>query len=229
MLGPLQILAMSLPGGAARPGPLLAQVDRLEGRGAVRVLDMLVVSKGQDGTVMELPLGEDEDFGPLVSRLLPVLSGAGTPAGAFKSCGRERCLCRSGRRSSSFSSSSGGPETSSPYSSRRAVRCDGADRGRFRELARRGQAGPAAVGRQVACTGHPASTSVDHRPCRTRRCSASKRSAFPSLTDPGRSLRPGSNWLNDAEVPSGKAETTLPTTTSNVVAGSVRFQVPRSE
>jgi hypothetical protein len=51
----------------------------LEGRGAVRVLDMLVVSKGQDGTVMELPLGEDEDFGPLVSRLLPVLSGAGTP------------------------------------------------------------------------------------------------------------------------------------------------------
>src|SRR3954447_18879705 len=82
MLGPLQIIAMSLPAGAARPSAIVARVDELESLGAVRVLDLLAVSKSGDGAVAELSLGEDEDFGALVSRLVPVSNGNATPAGS---------------------------------------------------------------------------------------------------------------------------------------------------
>jgi DNA-binding CsgD family transcriptional regulator len=84
MLGPLQIIAMSLPAGSARPSAVVARVDEVESLGAVRVLDLLAVSKSEDGSVAELSLGEDQDFGALVSRLFPVSNGNATSAGSVQ-------------------------------------------------------------------------------------------------------------------------------------------------
>jgi DNA-binding NarL/FixJ family response regulator len=41
------------------------------GRGILRVLDMLFVAKGSDGTLERLSMGDDEDFGSLLSGLVP--------------------------------------------------------------------------------------------------------------------------------------------------------------
>lgn len=81
MLGPLQLFAMSLPAGAGSAARVLAEMDRLTAHHAVRILDMLVVQKGADGTVVESSVGEDEDFGALVSRLLPGPRVSGTKFG----------------------------------------------------------------------------------------------------------------------------------------------------
>ena len=75
MSGPFQLLAVSLVSGdpIAR---ILADVDRLEARSGIRVLDMMIVEKGQDGSVVRSSLGRDDDFGELVARLFPI-GGAG--------------------------------------------------------------------------------------------------------------------------------------------------------
>src|SRR5579862_5282070 len=50
MPGPLQIIAVSLGPGAGLQGRVLAEVDRLQGRGVLRLLDLLFVAKDEDGT-----------------------------------------------------------------------------------------------------------------------------------------------------------------------------------
>ncbi|CAM3954927.1 helix-turn-helix transcriptional regulator [Vreelandella rituensis] len=79
MSGPFQLLAVSLSLGdpVAR---VLAAVDRLEARSGVRVLDMMIVEKGEDGSVVQSSLGGDDDFGELVARLFPN-DGAGAEPG----------------------------------------------------------------------------------------------------------------------------------------------------
>jgi DNA-binding NarL/FixJ family response regulator len=66
MPGPLQMLALTFRLGAEAETRLLAEVDRIEGRGVLRVLDLVFVAKGQDGTVEGLEVGDDEDFGSLL-------------------------------------------------------------------------------------------------------------------------------------------------------------------
>ena len=53
MTGPLQVIAVSFGPGAEFRGRVLAEVDRLQGRGMLRLLDLLVVAK----TRMELSSG----------------------------------------------------------------------------------------------------------------------------------------------------------------------------
>jgi DNA-binding NarL/FixJ family response regulator len=76
MPGPLQVIAVSFGPGADFEGRVLAQVDRLEGRGVLRLLDVLFVSKDVDGTIQQLVVGDDEDFGALLASVVP-LEGAG--------------------------------------------------------------------------------------------------------------------------------------------------------
>jgi DNA-binding NarL/FixJ family response regulator len=57
---------------------LLAEVDRIEGRGVLRVLDMIILAKGQDGIVAELEVGNGEDFGSLLAGLSPFGTGNGS-------------------------------------------------------------------------------------------------------------------------------------------------------
>ena len=72
---PFQLLAVSLPPGDPA-GRLLAVIDRLEAKSGVRVVDMMLVSKDQDGGLVQSSFGDDDDFGELVARLLPI-GGAG--------------------------------------------------------------------------------------------------------------------------------------------------------
>jgi DNA-binding CsgD family transcriptional regulator len=76
MSGPLQVIAVGFGSSEDARGRVLAEVDRLQGRGVLRLLDMLFVSKSEDGTIQRLVVGDDEDFGALLSSIVP-LDGAG--------------------------------------------------------------------------------------------------------------------------------------------------------
>ena len=76
MPGPLQVIAVSFGPGADFEGRVLAEVDRLQGRGVLRLLDVLFVAKDEDGTIRQLVVGDDEDFGALLASVVP-LDGAG--------------------------------------------------------------------------------------------------------------------------------------------------------
>ena len=70
MPGPLQVIAVSFGPGANYQDRVLAEVDRLQGRGVLRLLDMLFVAKNEDGTIERLGVGDD-DFGAVLSRIVP--------------------------------------------------------------------------------------------------------------------------------------------------------------
>lgn len=84
MLGPLQVIAVSFGPGADFKGRVMAEVDRLQGRGVLRLLDVLFVAKNEDGTVQRLAVDDEhEDFGALLGSIIGV-DGAGLvgpPAG----------------------------------------------------------------------------------------------------------------------------------------------------
>jgi DNA-binding CsgD family transcriptional regulator len=71
MTAPLQLIALTFRLDADAESRLLAEVDRIKGRGVLRVLDMVFVAKGQDGTVEALAVGDDEDFGSLLAGIAP--------------------------------------------------------------------------------------------------------------------------------------------------------------
>jgi len=75
MTAPLQVIALSFSRGAGSEDRILAEVDRLRGRGVLRLLDMLFVAKSQDGTIERLAIGDDEDFGSLLAAVVPVADG----------------------------------------------------------------------------------------------------------------------------------------------------------
>src|SRR5690242_15630420 len=71
MPAPLQMIALTFRLDVDAESRLLAEVDRIEGRGVLRVLDMVFLAKGQDGTVEELEVGDGEDFGSLLAGISP--------------------------------------------------------------------------------------------------------------------------------------------------------------
>jgi len=80
MTAPLQLIALTFRLDADAESRLLTEVDRIEGRGVLRVLDMVLVAKGQDGTVEELEVGDDEDFGSLLASISPFGANGSRPA-----------------------------------------------------------------------------------------------------------------------------------------------------
>ncbi len=76
MSAPLQVIAVGFGPGADFEGRVLAEVDRLEGRGVLRLLDVLFVAKDENGAIQQLAVGDDEDFGALLASVVP-LHGAG--------------------------------------------------------------------------------------------------------------------------------------------------------
>jgi DNA-binding NarL/FixJ family response regulator len=77
MPAPLQMLALTFRLDADAETRLLAEVDRIEGRGVLRVLDLVFVAKGPDGTVEGLEVGDGEDFGSLLGAVAPFRAGDG--------------------------------------------------------------------------------------------------------------------------------------------------------
>ena len=89
MPGPLQVIAVSFSPGSDFQARVLAEVDRLQGRGVLRLLDVIFVAKNEDGTIEPVVVGgDDEDFGALLSSILP-LGGGGLlePTGDVGSSG----------------------------------------------------------------------------------------------------------------------------------------------
>ena len=89
MPGPLQVIAVSFSPGSDFQARVLAEVDRLQGRGVLRLLDVIFVAKNEDGTIEPVVVGrEDDDLGALLSSILP-LGGGGVvePTGDAGSSG----------------------------------------------------------------------------------------------------------------------------------------------
>jgi DNA-binding NarL/FixJ family response regulator len=82
MSAPLQVIALSFSRGAGSEDRILAEVDRLRGRGVLRLLDMLFVAKDQDGTIERLAIGDDEDFGSLLAGVVPGAADGGPAVSA---------------------------------------------------------------------------------------------------------------------------------------------------
>ena len=78
MPAPLQMIALTFRLDVDAESRLLAEVDRIEGRGVLRVLDMVFLAKGQDGTVEGLEVGDGEDFGSLLAGISPFGTGNGS-------------------------------------------------------------------------------------------------------------------------------------------------------
>ena len=76
MTAPLQMMALSFSRDAGSEDRILAEVDRLRGRGVLRLLDMLFVAKSEDGAIERLTIGDDEDFGSLLAAVVPVANGS---------------------------------------------------------------------------------------------------------------------------------------------------------
>jgi DNA-binding NarL/FixJ family response regulator len=69
MSGPLQVIALNWGPGAVLRDRVLAEVDRLQGRGVLRLLDVLVIAKDDDGTIERVVIGDD-DFGGVLASLV---------------------------------------------------------------------------------------------------------------------------------------------------------------
>lgn len=77
MTAPLQLVTLTFPLGGDAERRVLAEVDQIKGRGVLRVLDMVIVAKGRDGTVEQLEVGDGDDFGSLLASMVPAASGNG--------------------------------------------------------------------------------------------------------------------------------------------------------
>ncbi len=75
MTAPLHVIALSFSRDTGSEGRILAEVDRLRGRGVLRLLDLLIVARRRDGTIERLTIGDDEDFGSLLAAVFPVANG----------------------------------------------------------------------------------------------------------------------------------------------------------
>ena len=128
MTAPLQVMALTFSRGAGAEDRILAEVDRLRGRGVLRLLDMLFVAKSQDGSIEQLAVGNDEDFGSLLAAVVPVANGspavpepAGGPALTRPMRGLWPILCSREPPWPSCSSSTTGPRRFSTRSPRPAA------------------------------------------------------------------------------------------------------------
>jgi DNA-binding CsgD family transcriptional regulator len=88
MPGPLQVIAVSFSPGSDFQARVLAEVDRLQGRGVLRLLDVIFVAKNEDGTIEPVIVGgDDDDLGALLSSILPLGGGVVEPTGEADSSG----------------------------------------------------------------------------------------------------------------------------------------------
>jgi hypothetical protein len=65
-LGPVDYLVIEFPAGQQQfTGEAAAELLRLHDAGLIRVMDLVIVGKGTDGTVMAQELGDLDELGPL--------------------------------------------------------------------------------------------------------------------------------------------------------------------
>jgi DNA-binding NarL/FixJ family response regulator len=70
VFGPMQLLTVAFEDATDVEARIVGEVDALQGRGVLRLLDMLVLRKDDDGSLSRLLL-EDNELGDLLSRVAP--------------------------------------------------------------------------------------------------------------------------------------------------------------
>ncbi len=71
-MGPVQIIVVAYGPDAEFHGDALAELQRLADADVVRLLDLLIVTKGEDGSVTIVEIEEGNDFGLHVSALIGI-------------------------------------------------------------------------------------------------------------------------------------------------------------
>jgi DNA-binding CsgD family transcriptional regulator len=65
--GPVQLMAFGYSSGVGAEDRVLAELDALQGRRVLRLLDFLFVNKTQEGDLVMLDVGDDEDYGTILA------------------------------------------------------------------------------------------------------------------------------------------------------------------
>jgi len=79
--GPVQLMAFGYGSAVGAEDRIMAELDALQGRGVLRLLDFLFVQKTEDGSLAMLDVGDDEDYGTILSGFFP-FEDEGSPATA---------------------------------------------------------------------------------------------------------------------------------------------------
>jgi DNA-binding CsgD family transcriptional regulator len=77
--GPVQLMAFSYSSGTGAEDRVLAELDALQGRRVLRLLDFLFVNKTPEGDLVMLDVGDDEDYGTILAGFFETGGGAGAP------------------------------------------------------------------------------------------------------------------------------------------------------
>jgi len=78
--GPVQLMAFGYGSEVGAENKIMAELDALQGRGVLRLLDFLFVQKTTDGDLVMLDIGDDDDYGTILAGFFPWDDEADTPA-----------------------------------------------------------------------------------------------------------------------------------------------------
>ena len=76
-IGPIQLIAVGFEPGVGFVGTIVEEIDRLQGHGVLRLVDLVVLTMGDDGSLTRVEIA-DEDFGDLL-----IADAQLDPAGVF--------------------------------------------------------------------------------------------------------------------------------------------------
>lgn len=77
--GPMQLMAFGYSSGTGAEDRVLAELDALQGRRVLRLLDFLFVNKTPEGDLVMLDIGDDEDYGTILAGFFETGGSAGAP------------------------------------------------------------------------------------------------------------------------------------------------------
>lgn len=63
--GPIQLIAVGFEPGVGFVGTIIEEIDRLQGHGVLRLVDLVVLTMDEDGSLTRVEIA-DEDFGDLL-------------------------------------------------------------------------------------------------------------------------------------------------------------------
>lgn len=69
--GPVQLMAFGYGSATGAEDRIMAELDALQGRGVLRLLDFLFVQKTTSGELIMLDVGDDEDYGTILAGFFP--------------------------------------------------------------------------------------------------------------------------------------------------------------
>ena len=78
--GPVQLMAFGYGSALGAEERIMAELDSLQGRGLLRLLDFLFVQKSAEGDLTMIDVGDDDDYGTILAGFFPWDDEDGTAA-----------------------------------------------------------------------------------------------------------------------------------------------------